>query len=285
MNEKTVKLAILNWLKGSLGEPVVFTIDFDIDFVAGNVINGTFGASPIDPVNFTTNQALTLKALAIEIGKTLEIFEATVTGPRQLTCVGAVNGAEVDPITVTVTGGLVQAVADIEVTQEPIAVPCYFKDQNYDPTAPAQNVPKLPYPFGTIRILNTVKIGWDAISPVDPDTGIAPIGGQRKLIVQVDYYGKNPLGEINKAYSALEKVTVQWALQAAGLAIFEKGIVQNLTGMLETKFEERASFDLTLGFAETVKDDLGIIETAELTETIDTGQGEIIIGPFVVGEE
>jgi len=89
---------------------------------------------------------------------------------------------------------------------------------------------------------------------------------------------------IAKAYNALEKQTVHDQLAASGIAILEKNDVQNLTGMLETIFEERASFDFFIGFADNVEDDLGIIESVELTGQLSGGiTGDIIVGPTVIG--
>jgi len=275
VNETSLKLALYTWLSGALGQSHIFTLTFNADFVTGNVINGSFDAEAIAPVSFTTNHTTTLQKLAEEIQKRAEIFKATVTGARQITCIGAENGDTITVVGPTVTGGATQPVATVSTVTSPILVTVIFADQNS---------PRPPYPYAVVRLDTMVKIGWDEVREIDPDTNIATIGGQRRMTVSVSYFGPKPLEEIAKAYNALEKQTVHDQLAASGIAILEKNDVQNLTGMLETIFEERASFDFFIGFADNVEDDLGIIESVELTGQLSGGiTGDIIVGPTVIG--
>ena len=275
MNETSLKLALYTWLSGALGQSHIFTLTFNADFVTGNVINGSFDAEAIAPVSFTTDHATTLQLLANEIQKRGEIFSASVTGPRQVTCVGAANGDTITIVGPTVTGGASQAVVTPSTVQSPVAVPVIFSDQN---------APRPAYPYATIRMNSIVKIGWDEIREINPQTNIATIGGQRRATISVNYFGTKPLEEISKAFNSLEKQTVQDQLAASGIAIQEKNDIQNLTAMLETVFEERSFFDFFIGLADNVQDDLGIIETVELTGQLSGGTiGDVIIGPMIIG--
>lgn len=89
-------------------EVEVFTIDFDVDFVTGNTINGTVGGSAIAAVPFNTDQATTIQDLADAIALLTDIVaSAVVTGQNQITVTGAVEGQDVSSDTdFTVTGGL-----------------------------------------------------------------------------------------------------------------------------------------------------------------------------------
>ncbi len=55
----------------------------------------------------------------------------------------------------------------------------------------------------------------------------------------------------------------------AGLAIVETGTVQNLTGVLDTEFEGRASFEVRLRIADGFEESATYIETVETTGTIE----------------
>lgn len=280
MNETTLKAALYDWLSAALGTRETFTITFNADFVTGNVINGTFDGDLMDAVAFDTNHTTTLENLAAEIQTLASIFKATVTGARQITCIGLDTGEDITLVGPTVTGGASQAVATKVVTEEAEAVTVYFADQ-IDNTG--RNAPQPAYPCACIRVNNVQKLGWDELREID-DANIATFGGQRRATVNISYFGQNPIQGVVNAYNSLEKQTVIDALSADGIAILEKNDVQNLTNMLETKFEPRADFDFYIGFADNFEDDLGIIETVELSGEYTGGQtGTLNVGPDIIG--
>jgi len=95
-------------------EPEVFTVTFDIDFVASNLIDGTVGEEAIVQVPFDTDQATTLAALAAEIEALDSVDSATVTDTREITVTGATGGEDLSSgASFTVTAGASQAVDTI----------------------------------------------------------------------------------------------------------------------------------------------------------------------------
>jgi len=129
VNEEGMKQTLRSWLAGALGSPEIFTIDFDVDFVTGNLIDGNVGGV-LATVPFAVDQATTLAALAKEIQKKAAIFKARVTGARQITCKVNGNGLSIAAPTLVVTGGAAQAEATFETTQEPVSVLVIFEDEN-----------------------------------------------------------------------------------------------------------------------------------------------------------
>jgi hypothetical protein len=99
------------------------------------------------------------------------------------------------------------------------------------------------------------------------------IGGQRVMVLSVQIFGNRQIGPM--AYqlgldlnSGLSKLTVLDHLRAGGIAVQGQGQVNNITALEESEYEERAQFDVTLGVAQNVVDDPGIIETAVLTPDV-----------------
>lgn len=274
MNEAGLKLTLYNWLSSQLGQPHIFTITFDSDFVAGNVINASFDAEAMAMVNFTTSHANTMILLARAIQRTAEVFTAVVTGPRQITVAGLENG---DTIVVTgpvVTGGLTQPVATVVSTQSPSTVLVVHSDQ----VAPAPL-----YPYAVIRIDSIVKTQFDETRIMDEEANIASIGGQRRATVSISCFGNNPLQMASQARNSLSKRTVLDQLSSAGIAIISTEPILNLTTVLETEEEKRADFDFFIGFADSIGDDLGVIESVELTgEYRGTAGPPIVVGPRII---
>lgn len=273
MNEAGIKSALFSWLSSELGVAKVFTIDFDADFVSANAIDASFNSTAIDTVNFTTDHETTLQLLAEEIQKNDSIFTCEVTDDRQLTCTGF-KGVSITRVGPTVTGGLTQAIATLEVLTDEVFVTVFFADQD----GPRPISGSDGYPFSTIRLDSIVQYGFDDEREVD-DQGIQYLGGQRGATVSIHYFGENPMGEISKAYSSLEKQSVLDNFLAQGIAIQQKEAVQNLTSVLETKYDPHAFFELAIGFSEETKDDVSFIEKVEVTGTFEVGEEEVIVGP------
>lgn len=284
MSEKSVKDALQYWLEQSMGSPHVFTITFDADFVAGNLIDATFAvgalSDPIDQITFASNQAATLELLRAQIQANVNIFKARITGARQITCIGTPNGAQVDVTGPTVTSGLTQAVATVETVTEPVLVTVIDADQNNqaDDSDPLRTAPRPDYPYATLKLNTVIPTSWDETRRTDAE-GITAMGGQRRATVTVNFYGENPMDEMAKAVNALDRETMTDFFRASGIAVWVKNSSQNLTGMLETRNEPRAFFDFLIGFPENYEDDTGLIEKVEDLEGDVDG---VAVGPITV---
>lgn len=91
-------------------EPEVFTITWDGDFVTSNAINGSINGVAITEVDFTSDQATTIAAVAAAIQALDSVATATVTDSREITVTGAVDAVDISTnATFTVTGGASQA--------------------------------------------------------------------------------------------------------------------------------------------------------------------------------
>lgn len=284
MNETLIKDGLQYWLQNSMGERHVFTVTFDVDFEAGNLIDGTLTVNAVDDVMtqvaFTDTHAATLELLRAELQKNQHVFTARITGARQITCKGTPNGATVDVTGPTVTGGINQAIATIATVTAPVFVTVIDAEQNsqLDTDDPERTAPRPAYPYATVQIDSAIKWSSDETRGTDGE-GITAMGGQRRATVSVNFYGKNPMDEIGKAINALGTESVRAAFRDSGFAVWVENPGQNLTGLLETRNEPRAFFDLFIGFAENFEDDTGLIEKVEnLTGEV----SGITVGPIEV---
>jgi len=136
-----------------------------------------------------------------------------------------------------------------------------------------QSEPLPPRPCVTMKITGgPSRVGFNDNAVYDT-AGRFKIGGQRTMVVSIQIFGDSRLNP--KAYqvaidlnASLEKMTVLDRLRSGGVAAQLKGDVTNLTALEETEYEERAQFDVTLGVAENITDEPGIIEQANITENL-----------------
>lgn len=251
-----IKEGIYEWLSKSMGKEHIFKIIFDADFVANNIIDGSFDGQAIVQVAFDTDHATTLALLAKAIEKTESIFKCIVSGPLELTCQGKFKGEEVVIIGPTVQDGISQPVATIETIQEPLKVTVIENHQ----TSPR---PAKPYAYFMLGVETTYPLEDDYLG-FDED-GFSRRAGMRAITVQVQAIGPGALQYIRDARRALQYKSVRDELyHDSGLAFIEPLGIQNLTGFLETETEERAQLDVRFGHSEEYLEEENWIETAEI---------------------
>lgn len=94
---------------------MVQLLDFDADFVTGNVINLDVDGVAIGPINFTTDHATTAGLLEAALEATASIGAVTVAG-NNLTINAAAAGIPFEITNVVVTGGASQPVGTLTTT-------------------------------------------------------------------------------------------------------------------------------------------------------------------------
>lgn len=143
------------------------------------------------------------------------------------------------------------------------------------PTAPR---PQLPYV--TIRISDIVEIGQDDRGAVDLGTGVQIIYGDRLLTLSVQAFGPGALDLLRKLANSIWKQSVSAVLLDAGLSPMKPGLINDLTGFLETSAEERGHVDMVFGFKDTYEDNVGVIEHVTGDGTIRNEQGTYLAISF-----
>ena len=120
------------------------------------------------------------------------------------------------------------------------------------------NQPALPYV--TIQAFATMREGQPCIGDVDDD-GITIIRQGSVISVRVQTFGAGALGLVQTIRDSLERITVQNALRASGLAYVdvpaEPADIPQVTG---TTWQPRASMDVRFRAAIAISDDIGVIE-------------------------
>lgn len=289
---ESIRSRVFTWLNSVLGTRTTFTMTFDQDFFEDDAINGSFNLEDIDELIITAGmtQADAMEILRRRIQRLDCIYKAVVTDSRTITLTGNPIGTDIEPaVSVLNPDPLAHPITAcvFSAFNQGYRTTVIFADQGY-----AKNAPRPAGHYATIKIGSIVSIGQDEQREIDEVTGFGIMGGQRRATVTVDFFGGDfqiPGGEpsalqgLSNAYDSLYKPSTIAIFQEDGLAILDKGPMQNLTGMLETKFEERASFDFFIGFAANVEDEVGFIETVELTGTIESEIEDIVVGPKIIG--
>jgi len=124
-------------------------------------------------------------------------------------------------------------------------------------------------PYATIRVDSLMTLGGsDELLPVDV-TGVISMKGTRQLTVTCEIIGNGAYNLTEKALGSLSKTSVVERLESEyDMAIIDVGSIVNLTGLLETEWEERTQLDVLVAYAYEQDDDVGLIESVEINEEI-----------------
>jgi len=128
--------------------------------------------------------------------------------------------------------------------------------------------------YVTLRYDNINQIGQDAqLLPTD-NPGNVIIAGNREWTLFIQIKGKNAFSLMNDLRDSLQKETVRDILTLAGIVFVDNFSIQNITGLDDTEYIERASMDVLFRAASSITDIVGTIKNIEVTETIKDAKGD-----------
>ncbi|MFH0902141.1 MAG: hypothetical protein V2A73_16035 [Pseudomonadota bacterium] len=125
-----------------------------------------------------------------------------------------------------------------------------------------QGKPRPERPYADISIDSIRAVGQDERRPIDDD-GDRGVVGTRIAAVTVQTYGADALGLAETIRSALSLKTVLTALRAEELVFLASESVQDITALLATDYEERATFEARFAFVSDQTENVGWIEAVE----------------------
>lgn len=133
------------------------------------------------------------------------------------------------------------------------------------------NMPRPMKAYATLRLYNAQREAAEELRPTDTP-GIMNIVVPTSAMLEVqftDNQKQNPLETLERMVRGLEKPTVADRCQAARVAFFNAGPVQDVSFTLgAVAWEHRAAVDLSVRYMSEMTDDVGYIETVEIDGTL-----------------
>lgn len=258
MNQSQIRTAMKTFLDSVVGTPHTFTLTFDDDLITDNVITGDFNGLDFLSITFATSYSATMQQLAFAFQNLESVRSATVTGDDEITVEAMITNTEI-VATVTVTGGATQAIVTQDTVTEWASVPVFRMNQKIT-----------QYPEQcAFNIINVSPFGVDGYRNVNTDTNLSLLAGSRIATISVDYTGVSAIDKASRIYAELYSERANIYFNGLGIAIAGREPIKDLTGLLDTEFQERADFDFYIRYFDTTSVDLGSIETVVVDETID----------------
>lgn len=144
------------------------------------------------------------------------------------------------------------------------------------------NAPRPTVDYVTLLISTFEQIDWDyRLEPTDEAGNVQQVG-DREFVLHVQAYGGQPMNVLENLRTSLQMVTVLDSLRANGIVFVSWYPIQDITDLVDSRFEQRASMDVRFRLANVYGDVLGTIAQVELEEIILNVDGSTVIDETVL---
>lgn len=128
------------------------------------------------------------------------------------------------------------------------------------------NAPRPERSYISLNISTFNQMGWDYIPRPTDNPGNVILKGDREFTLSVQAYGEQPMQTLELVRTSLQTESVRSYLRSNGLVYFGKESIIDITTLLDSRYEQRASMDLFFRIGQEYADMLGTIATVEVTE-------------------
>jgi len=130
-----------------------------------------------------------------------------------------------------------------------------------------QNIPRPAKGYVSLSILSQKDIGEPGI--LSPDiSGMSEIISNTSLTLSIQYFGEYGMDILTRLKQSLRMPKYLVGLQTNNIAFVNDDDIQDITTLLDTMFEPRASYQVVFRYAQiTIDDSIGVIEHVNGTKT------------------
>ena len=132
-----------------------------------------------------------------------------------------------------------------------------------------QNKPRPPLPYTAWMINGSRTEGMDEYGAAS-DEGTQTVRGNREFTITIQHYSENgPVEFLQNVRDRLALVSVMDAFLVRGISVYSATKVDDISMKFETQIEPRATMDVFARYRSELVDNVGVIETADITGTDD----------------
>jgi len=127
-----------------------------------------------------------------------------------------------------------------------------------------ENAPRPQTPYIALHLSTINSIGWDFVD------GDGNLTGNRDFTVLCQGIGKSSMDYLEALKTSLERPKIQAFLNSKSVVFVERLAIACITELVDTRWEERNILDLKFRFAQTDKDNSGLIENINVRGIVKT---------------
>lgn len=138
-----------------------------------------------------------------------------------------------------------------------------------------ENAPRPAQPYVTLFLSSLNQIGED-YTPKSDVNGLVDMVGDREFTLQIQTYGGDCITRLENLRSSLQMQTVLDTLRANGIVFVNHFGINDLTELLDSRFEKRGAMDILFRIGQSYTDNLGLVETIEVEEIYQDAGGTVV---------
>lgn len=138
-----------------------------------------------------------------------------------------------------------------------------------------ENAPRPSLPYFTINLTSMTKIGQSNILETD-DAGIQRIKYDEDVNVSIQCYGKQSKDLLQRLKDSLQKTSIIKYFDDNCVAVRDDSPISNTAILVDSTIEKRFLFELMVGFAREIEDNVGFVNSVTYDETYIRPDGQEI---------
>ncbi len=135
------------------------------------------------------------------------------------------------------------------------------------------NSPRPTVDYVSLYISTITQIGWDWTQDPLNDSGITNMVGDREFTLA---YGGDPMTVLQNLRTSLQKQSVLDSLRVNGIVLVNWFAINDITDLVDSRYEQRASMDILFRIADVYIDNLGVIDNVVLQEIYKNPSGTTV---------
>lgn len=144
------------------------------------------------------------------------------------------------------------------------------------------NAPRPSSQYVTINVSSIVSYGQDWSTSGANSLGEVGMKGDRLFTVGVQVYGGDALTLAENIRTSLQKQTVLDGLRTNAIAFYQAMTINDITELVDSRFEKRAQLDVQFGIGQIYVDSPGFFNQIEVEEIIKNVDSEILYSDTIL---
>ena len=144
-----------------------------------------------------------------------------------------------------------------------------------------QNSPRPSVPYVTLNISNIVAVNQDWSESSTNPLGVQDMKGDRQFTLQVQAYGGDTLTNLENLRTSLQKQTVLDTLRANEIAFYQSLTINDITDLVDSRYENRAQLDILFGIGQIYTDAPGFFDHMVLQEVYLDAEGNTVYNKLI----
>lgn len=156
---------------------------------------------------------------------------------------------------------------DWAVTVVPMGMPIIYWEVN---------APRPVIPYVTLQISQVTAVNQDYSAPDSDSSGNIFMKGDRQFTLAVQSYGGDSLTVMENLRTSLQKQTVLDTLRANGIVFYQSLTINDITDLVDSKYESRSQLDILFGIGQVYADSPGFFDEIEVEEVFINALGVVV---------